>query len=65
MSKFPNLDWDILREDCRKVGIILIILAIITPVLPLEMSASKQAITLVVGLIIWLLGIYSGRNSSL
>lgn len=62
MSNFLNIDWDIVRKDCRKMGLILILSAIIIPILPLEIGTTRQVVILAIGLVIWLFGTRSSRS---
>jgi hypothetical protein len=64
MSATQNIDWDIVKKDCRQMGLFFMAATAIFSILPIEASAGRLSIGFVVGFVIWFLGLSSNREPS-
>lgn len=59
---FSTIDWRIVRNDGRQMGLLIIGLVIISSALPLEINLGRAAIAFTIGLAMWLFGVLEPRD---
>lgn len=64
MSASQSIDWDIVKKDCRQMGLFFMAATTIFSILPIEANAARLSIGFVVGLVIWFFGLSSSREPS-